>query len=89
MASNYELTDRDRAMLAFESQHVAHSAAKDELIRDAFHVSAPRYYQLLNRLVRRPEALQADPVLVNRIIRTSDERAQQRASRVLTPRVKR
>lgn len=79
----YELTDRDRAILAFEQQWPRHSAKKEDAILKRFKVSAARYIQLRSELVKRPEALSADPVLVNRIIRTTEANARSRASRTL------
>jgi hypothetical protein len=73
------LTDRDRQVLAFERLRWNHTGAKDEAIRDAFGVTPWRYYQELRSLLDRPEALQHDPQLVNRLRRLRDERRRQRA----------
>jgi hypothetical protein len=80
-----ELTDRDRAMLRFESQWPRHTASKEEAIRDTFHVSAPRYYQLLNALAATQAALAHDPLMVNRLRAATAARAKARASRTLLP----
>lgn len=86
MATDYDLTDRDRAMLAFEDKWPKHTAQKEEAIRDEFAISAPRYLQLLNVLVKRPAALVAEPLLVNRILRKIESNTERRASRIPPPR---
>jgi hypothetical protein len=63
------LSERERAMLAFERRWWRRAGAKEQAIRDTFGLSATRYYQVLNRLIDRPEALAYDPVLVTRLRR--------------------
>jgi hypothetical protein len=46
-------------------------------------MSATRYYQLLNLLIDRPEALAHDPMLVKRLRRVRSQRRRQRAARRL------
>lgn len=77
-----ELTDSDRKMLAFESQWWRYKGAKDEAIRDTFGISPTRFYQLLNALIDRPEALAADPMNVKRLRRLREQRRRARAVRV-------
>ena len=81
IASHEVLSDRDRAMLAFEAQWPRHSARKDEAIRDAFALTAARYYQLLNAVIDSPAAVRHDPMLVRRLLRARDDRAEARAKR--------
>jgi hypothetical protein len=78
------LSERDRAILAFESQWTRHSASKEESIRDAFSISAARYYQLLNAVIDSPAAVRHDPMLVRRLLRARDDRAEARARRAFT-----
>jgi hypothetical protein len=63
------LTRRDREILAFERQWWRYAGAKEQAIRDRFDLSATRYYQVLNGLLDRPEALAFDPVTVARLRR--------------------
>jgi hypothetical protein len=77
------LTDRDRAVLAFERQWWRHAGAKEQAIRDRFGISATRYYQVLNALLDRPEALEYEPQTVNRLRRL--RAARQRARRKEQP----
>ena len=46
-------------------------------------MSATRYYQVLNALVDKPEALAADPLLVKRLRRLRASRQRTRAARRL------
>ena len=77
------LSARDRAVLAFERQWWRFAGAKDTAIRESFGMSATRYYQVLNALIDRPEALVADPLLVRRLRRMRAARQRQRSDRVL------
>jgi hypothetical protein len=77
------LPARDREMLAFERQWWRYAGAKEAAIREKFGMSATRYYQVLNALVDRPEALAVDPLLVRRLRRMRAARQRQRSGRVL------
>ena len=77
------LSARDRAVLAFERQWWRFAGAKETAIRESFGMSATRYYQVLNALIDRPEALVADPLLVRRLRRMRAARQRQRSDRVL------
>ena len=76
-----ELSRRDHEMLRFERQWWRRAGAKETAIRDLFGVPPTRYYQVLNALVDRPEALAADPLLVRRLRRLRSARQQKRSSR--------
>ena len=77
------LSARDRAVLAFERQWWRRPGAKETAIRDRFGLAPTRYYQMLNALVDRPEALEADPLLVRRLRRLRAARGQRRSSQFL------
>ncbi|MFZ2530503.1 MAG: DUF3263 domain-containing protein [Rhodococcus sp. (in: high G+C Gram-positive bacteria)] len=77
------LTRREHDVLAFERQWWKYAGAKEEAIKDLFGLSATRYYQVLNALVDRPEALAADPMLVKRLRRLRASRQKARAARRL------
>ena len=79
------LSDRDRDVLAFEGEWRRHGGAKEEAIRRAFDIPPARYYQLLDRLIDRPEALAHDPMLVRRLRRLRDGQAQTHRDRAATP----
>ncbi len=76
------LTRREHDMLSFERQWWRHAGAKDTAIRDRFGVTPTRYYQVLNALLDRPDALAADPLLVRRLRRLRAARQRTRPSRV-------
>ena len=63
------LTRREHDILAFERQWWKFAGVKEDAIKELFSMSATRYYQVLNALVDRPEALAADPMLVKRLRR--------------------
>jgi len=71
-----ELTERDVALLTFESRQWRNSGAKEQEIRLQFGISAARYYQLLNVLIDSPAAARYDPLLVSRLRRMRTGRAQ-------------
>ena len=75
------LSRRDHEMLRFERQWWRRAGAKETAIRDLFGVPPTRYYQALNALVDRSEALAADPLLVRRLRRLRSARQQKRSSR--------
>ncbi|WP_278313823.1 DUF3263 domain-containing protein [Lolliginicoccus levis] len=77
------LSERDLEVLAFERQWWKYAGAKEEAIKNLFGLSATRYYQLLNILLDRPEALRADPMLVKRLRRLRSGRQKARTARRL------
>lgn len=72
------LTEREEQILAFERKWWKHAGSKEQAIRDAFDLSATRYYQVLNSLLDNPAALAHDPVLVGRLRRLRATRARAR-----------
>ena len=74
------LSRREHEMLAFERHWWRQAGAKETAIRDRFGVPPTRYYQVLNALVDRPDALAADPLLVRRLRRLRRARARTRSS---------
>jgi hypothetical protein len=77
------LADRDRAILDFERQWWRYAGAKEQAVRELFEMSATRYYQVLNTLIDRPEALAHDPMLVKRLRRLRSTRQRARSARRL------
>lgn len=77
------LSRREHDILAFERQWWKYAGAKEEAIKEMFGMSATRYYQVLNTLVDRSEALAADPLLVKRLRRLRASRQKARAARRL------
>ena len=82
-AASGSLSEREREILAFERQWWKYAGAKETAIRDLFDMSATRYYQTLNSLIDRPEALVHDPMLVKRLRRLRTTRQRTRSARRL------
>lgn len=82
-SSAEHLSERDRAILAFERQWWKYAGAKETAIRELFDLTATRYYQTLNTLIDDPAALAADPLLVKRLQRMRDQRHRLRSARRL------
>jgi hypothetical protein len=78
-----ELSARDAAMLDFERQWWKYAGAKEQAVREKFDMSSTRYYQVLNALIDRSEALAHDPLLVRRLRRLRATRQRQRSARRL------
>ena len=77
------LSARDSEILEFERQWWKYAGAKEKAVREKFDMSATRYYQVLNALIDKPEALEADPLLVRRLRRLRAARQRQRSARRL------
>lgn len=75
------LSDRDRAMLDFESRWPSHSGEKEEALRAQLDLTPARYYQLLGRLMDSPDAVAHDPVLIHRLRRVEASRQASRRGR--------
>ena len=77
------LTAREQEILAFERQWWKYAGAKEQAVRELFDMSSTRYYQVLNALIDRPEALAHDPMLVKRLRRMRQTRQRARSARRL------
>ena len=75
------LTDLETRILDFERNWWRFAGAKETAIKDLFDLTAPRYYQLLNDLIDRDDALEASTMLVKRLRRLREARMQARTSR--------
>jgi hypothetical protein len=82
-ATPAELSERDREILNFERQWWKYAGAKEQAVREKFDMSSTRYYQVLNALIDRPEALAFDPLLVRRLRRLRAARQRARSARRL------
>lgn len=63
------LTELERAVLAIEARPWRHAASKESHATETLGLSPWRYAIVLNALLDKPEALEASPVLVNRLLR--------------------
>jgi hypothetical protein len=72
------LTERDRAILDFERTWWSEPGPKEQAIRSRFDLSATRYYEILNELLERDDAMTYDPLVVRRLRRLRDRRRRAR-----------
>jgi len=79
------LQEREMRILDFERRTWRSPGAKELAIRESFAMSATRYYQLLNDLIDRPEAVAFDPVLIKRLRARRSKRARRRSVRPAEP----
>jgi len=75
------LSDLEARILEFERNWWRYAGAKESAIKEQFDLSAPRYYQLLNDLIDREDALLASPMLVKRLRRLRQARMNARSGR--------
>jgi len=73
------LTDLEVRILDFERQWWKYAGVKDSAIRELFNLSAKQYYELLNNLIDRPDALAASPLLIKRLRRLREARVSSRS----------
>ena len=83
MTEHPELTDREIDILDFERSWWKHAGVKEQAIKERFDMSATRYYQVLNALIDKPEALAQDPLLVKRLRRLRATRQRNRSAKRL------
>ena len=74
------LTKLEIEMLDFERTWWRYAGVKESSIKELFNLTPPAYYQLLNNLIDRNDALIAEPILVKRLRRLRDGRMAQRSS---------
>ncbi|MDR2973180.1 MAG: DUF3263 domain-containing protein [Propionibacteriaceae bacterium] len=63
------LSERDRAVLAFERLTWARASDKEQAIQVRFGLTAAQYYQAVNALIDDQAAMAADPLVVKRLRR--------------------
>ena len=73
------LTDLEVRILDFERQWWKYAGIKDSAIRELFNLSAKQYYELLNNLIDRPDAMAASPLLIKRLRRLREARVTSRS----------
>lgn len=75
------LSELETRILEFEGTWWKFAGAKESAIKELFDLNAPRYYQLLNDLIDREDALIAAPMLVKRLRRLREARMSARSAR--------
>ena len=73
------LTQLESKILEFEGQWWKFAGAKESAIKELFGMTPPAYYQLLNNLIDRDDALLAAPMLVKRLRRLREARTNARS----------
>jgi hypothetical protein len=68
------LSDLEVRILDFERQWWKYAGVKDAAIKELFQISAKEYYELLNNLIDRPDAMTAAPLLIKRLRRLREAR---------------
>lgn len=76
-----ELSDAEKHLLDFEGQWFRRAGAKEQAMREAFGLNPTRYYQWINAVLDKPEAMAHDPALVKRLREQRDAHARTRAAR--------
>lgn len=75
-----KLTDLELRVLDFERQWWRYAGAKESAVKELFNLNPPSYYQLLNNLIDREDALLASPMLVKRLRRLREARTNARST---------
>ena len=75
------LSELEARILEFEGTWWKFAGAKESAIKELFDLNAPRYYQLLNDIIDREDALIAAPMLVKRLRRLREARMSARTAR--------
>ena len=73
------LTDLEVRILEFERSWWRYAGAKESAIKELFDLTPPAYYQALNNLIDRDDALLAQPMLVKRLRRLREARTSARS----------
>jgi len=75
------LSERDRALLDLETGWWRHAGDKETAIAETLGCRIADYYAELNRLIDRPEAEAAYPLVVRRLRRLRERRRTERSAR--------
>jgi hypothetical protein len=76
-----DLTERERALLAFERHWWRYGATRADAARARFGLGGPEHGRIVGALIDRPEALAVDAVLVRRLQRMRTARRLERSGR--------
>lgn len=76
-----QLSDVEEAMLQFEGRYWRLTGVKERAIRETFGMTSTDYYHHLARLIDRPEALAANPIVVKKLLAQRESRARARRER--------
>lgn len=80
LPTSVALSDLEVRILEFERQWWRYAGAKDVGIKEQFNLATREYYELLNNLIDREDALKASPLLIKRLRRLREARLARRIS---------
>jgi len=72
------LTEHEQAVLDFERSWWTVDGVKEVLIEERLGLTSSRYYEKLNELLDRPDALDHDPMVVRRLRRLRERKRRAR-----------
>lgn len=75
------LSEVELKILEFEQKWWKYAGAKESSIRELFDMAPSRYYEVLNSLIDRDDALVASPMLIKRLRRMREVRLAERQGR--------
>jgi len=75
------LSEVELKILEFEQKWWKYAGAKESSIRELFDMTPARYYEVLNSLIDRDDALAASPMLIKRLRRMREVRLAERQGR--------
>ena len=75
------LSEVELKILEFEQKWWKYAGAKESSIRELFDMAPSRYYEVLNSLIDRDDALAASPMLIKRLRRMREVRLAERQGR--------
>lgn len=75
------LSEVELKILEFEQKWWKYAGAKESSIRELFDMTPSRYYEVLNSLIDRDDALAACPMLIKRLRRMREVRLAERQGR--------
>lgn len=67
-------TPLEESIFATEREYPKYSGAKDDAIRQGLGISPANYFQVLNALMDRPEAMERYPQIVGRLHRIREQK---------------
>lgn len=70
-----DLTTRERELLHFAGRFYRHRGLQEDAIRKELDLSPTAFWQQVNALARRPEALAYAPVTCKRLLRITQRRS--------------
>jgi hypothetical protein len=78
ISSASSLSDIEVRMLDFERQWWKYAGTKDAAIKELFDMPTKKYYEILNSLIDRDDALASSPLLIKRLRRLREARLERR-----------